>query len=267
MKNLITTFCILFISFSLFSQEVIYKEKKNITYTLRTDNYSQERCKVDIYYPTNKKDFTTLIWFHGGGLTGGNKEVPDFLKKKGIAVLGVEYRLSPQVKVADIIQDAADAVKWTFGHITEYGGSTQKIVIGGYSAGAYLSLMLGLNKNYLANRDISTDALLGIISFSGQAITHFTARKEKGLTEFQPIIDELAPLFWVRKDAPRILLITGDRELEMVGRYEENAYLKRMLGLVGHVDVKHLELDGYDHGMTYPAYPLLLKELENWTKK
>lgn len=267
MKNLITTFCMLFISLSAFSQEIAYQEKKDMAYTSNGDAYSRERCKIDIYYPSGKKDFTTLIWFHGGGLTGGNKEIPDYLKNKGIAIVGVGYRLSPQVKVEDIIQDAADAVKWTFEHIAEYGGNTQKIALGGHSAGAYLSLMLGLNKSYLADRNISTDMLLGIASLSSQAITHFTARKEKGLTEFQPTVDELAPLFWVRKDAPPILLITGDRELEMVGRYEENAYLKRMLGLVGHPNVKLLELDGYDHGMTYPAYPLLLRELENWTKK
>ncbi|MBE8723166.1 alpha/beta hydrolase [Sphingobacterium pedocola] len=267
MKNLITTFCFLFLFLSAFSQEMVYQETKDITYTAHSDGYSQEKCKIDIYYPENKKDFITLIWFHGGGLTGGSKEIPDYLKNKGIAIVGVGYRFSPQVKVVDIIGDAADAVKWTFEHIAEYGGSPRKIVVGGHSAGAYLSLMLGLNKRYLSDRNISTDMILGIASFSSQAITHFTARKEKGLTEFQPTVDELAPLFWVRKDAPAILLITGDRELEMVGRYEENAYLKRMLELVGHTNVKLFELDGYDHGMTYPAYPLLLKELENWTKK
>lgn len=42
----------------------------------------------------------------------------------------------------------------------------------------------------------------------------------------------MVPLFHVRADAPPLNLITRDRELEMLGRYEENAYLWRMMNLV-----------------------------------
>src|SRR5690606_29667533 len=81
------------------------------------------------------------------------------------------------------------------------------------------------------------------------------------------LIDSLAPLFWVRADAPPMTLITGDRELEMLGRYEENAYLARMLRIVGHKEVRLYEIDGYDHGVTLPAYPILLKQVAHWTKE
>ncbi|VTP92545.1 hypothetical protein [Sphingobacterium daejeonense] len=102
--------------------------------------------------------------------------------------------------------------------------------------------------------------------FSAQCISHFTARAEKGIDINQPVVDEFAPLYWVRKNQVPITLITGDRELEMVGRYEENAYLARMLKIVGHSQTKLLELDGYDHGMTYPAFPILIREIERWNK-
>jgi hypothetical protein len=56
------------------------------------------------------------------------------------------------------------------------------------------------------------------------------------------------------------LLITGDRELEMLGRYEENAYLWRMMQVVGHPSTELFELDGFNHGqMAEPAFPLLLR--------
>ncbi|MEL6107412.1 MAG: hypothetical protein AAFU85_15335, partial [Planctomycetota bacterium] len=55
-------------------------------------------------------------------------------------------------------------------------------------------------------------------------------------------------------------LITGDRELEMLGRYEENAYFWRMLKVAGHPDVVLRELQGFDHGgMAEPAHGLLIK--------
>lgn len=54
-----------------------------------------------------------------------------------------------------------------------------------------------------------------------------------------------------------MLLISGDRELEMLGRYEENAYLARMMKVAGHPHTRLLELEGYGHNMFYPAFPLL----------
>ena len=71
----------------------------------------------------------------------------------------------------------------------------------------------------------------------------------------------------MRKDAPPILLITGDREKELLGRYEENAYLFRMLKVSGHQDVTLFEIDGYGHGMTDPAHPLLLKFVQRIRSK
>ena len=48
----------------------------------------------------------------------------------------------------------------------------------------------------------------------------------------------------------------------MLGRYEENAYLWRMMKLAGHTKTRLYELDGFDHGgMAQPAFPLLLKEV------
>ena len=57
---------------------------------------SPRNTTLDLYCPKGAKDFSTIVWFHGGGLTGGNKEIPKALIKKGYAVIGVEYRLRPK---------------------------------------------------------------------------------------------------------------------------------------------------------------------------
>ena len=54
-----------------------------------------------------------------------------------------------------------------------------------------------------------------------------------GRGALQPLVDEYAPLYWVRNLVPPMVLITGDRNMELFGRYEENAYLWRMLKLCG----------------------------------
>ena len=109
--------------------------------------------------------------------------------------------------------------------------------------------------------------MAGIITFSGQMISHFTTRKEKGIDELDARIDEMAPLHFIRKDAPPLLLITGDREKELLGRFEENAYIWRMMKLKGHPNTTLYELGGFDHGgMATPAFPLLLNEIKRVEK-
>ena len=234
----------------------------------RQDAYINERCVLDIYYPKGAKDYATIVWFHGGGLTGGNKELPKELMNKGYAIVGVNYRLSPKVTAPAYIEDAAAAVAWTFEHIGNYGGSSKLIFVSGHSAGGYLGMMITLDKKYLSKYNIDANKIAGLIPFSGQAVTHFTVRKERGMKDTQPVIDEYAPLYFVRSDAPPMLLITGDRELELLGRYEENAYLNRMMKLAGHTRTKLYEMQGFDHGgMPQPAWPLLLKEVVSIVKE
>ena len=141
------------------------------------------------------------------------------------------------------------------------------VFVAGHSAGGYLASMVGLDKRWLQKHEIDANQIAGLIPFSGHTITHFTVRDERGMENTKVVVDDLAPLYHVRADAPPLLLITGDRELEMLGRYEENAYLMRMMRVVGHPDTRIMELDGYGHGMTEPAFPLLVKEVRRLSAK
>lgn len=272
MKRIILLLLLLGNTFAVLAQVTEYETKNNIQYynesVNRSDAYINERCLLDLYYPKNKKDFATVVWFHGGGMTGGNKFIPDALKQKGIAVVAVNYRLDPKAKAPAYIEDAAAAISWVFKNINAYGGDSTLIIVSGHSAGGYLALMTGLDKSWLAKYGINANRIAALVPFSGQAITHFTIRKENGIPDTQPVVDKYAPLYHVRKDAPPLLLITGDREMEMLGRYEENAYLARMMKIAGHQQTRLLELQGYDHGeMADPAFPLLLKEVERIKKE
>lgn len=258
-------------SFLCNAQNISYALKENLPYysakESKQDEYKRERCVVDLYYPENKADFATIVWFHGGGLRGGEKEIPERLKNQGVAIVGVNYRLYPNIKAPVYIEDAAAAVAWVFENIERFGGDSSRIFISGHSAGGYLASMVGLDKRWLAAHDIDANRIAGLIPFSGHTITHFTVREERGIDGKRPIIDDLAPLYHVRADAPPLLLITGDRELEMLGRYEENAYMMRMMKVVGHEQTKLYEMDGYGHGMTEPAFPLLLNEVRRLSKQ
>ena len=265
MKRLLSFITLWLVVLYVHAQEDPYKTATNIPYYeggQQNDKYIAERCQLDIYHPVNAKGFATIVWFHGGGLEAGNKEIPEALKQKGFAIVSPNYRLSPRVKAPAYIEDAAAAVAWVFKNIKNYEGDPDLIFLSGHSAGGYLDMMVGLDKRWLQAHQVDANRIAGLIPFSGHTITHFTVRSEKGIKGTQPVVDDLAPLYHVRPDAPPLLLITGDRELEMLGRYEENAYLMRMMKVAGHKETQLFELDGYGHGMTLPAFPLLIREVQ-----
>jgi acetyl esterase/lipase len=242
--------------------QLIYQTESGLAYRpdSEPDVYARERCKLDVYHPVGASAAATVVWFHGGGLTGGNRSIPSALKGQGIIVVAVDYRLSPKAKAPAYIEDAAAAVAWTFKNIARYGGDTNRIFLSGHSAGGYLASLVTLDRRWLAVHGVDPDRLAGLVPFSGQSITHFAIREERGLARTRPLIDDLAPVYHVRNDAPPILLISGDRNHELLGRYEESAYFWRILKEVGHPSVELLELQGYDHGqMAEPAFPLLLR--------
>ena len=230
---------------------------------IEADDYLKERAVLDVYCPGRASVLKpTLVWFHGGGLTRGKKYIPSGLKDKGICVVAANYRFYPKVKTPVYIEDAAAAVAWVFKNIEGYGGNSELIFVSGHSAGGYLASMVGLDKKWLAIHGVDANQIAGLMPLSGHTITHFTVRRERGISNKTPIVDELAPLFHVRSDAPPLLLITGDREKELLGRYEENAYLMRMMKVAGHKQTTLHELEGYGHIMVEPAIPLVINEIQ-----
>lgn len=244
---------------SISSDEVI---TSNIQYKNEKDTYIKERCKLDICYDKSKKNSPVVVWYHGGGLTSGQKEIPGLLKKQGFVVVGVNYRLLPKVKIDECLDDCAAALAWVFQNISQYGGDAKKIFVSGHSAGGYITTMLGLDKTWLSRYGVDANNIAGLIPFSGQMISHFAYRKMNGIDNLQPTIDKYAPLYHVRKDAAPLVLITGDRNIELFGRYEENAYMWRMMNLIGRPDTQLYELGGYGHGaMAQPAFHILIQTI------
>lgn len=244
---------------SISSDEVI---TSNIQYKNGKDTYIKERCKLDICYDKRKKNSPVVVWYHGGGLTSGQKEIPELLKKQGFVVVSVNYRLLPKVKTDECLDDCAAALAWVFQNISQYGGDAKKIFVSGHSAGGYITTMLGLDKTWLSRYGVDANNIAGLIPFSGQMISHFAYRKMNGIDNLQPTIDKYAPLYHVRKDAAPLVLITGDRNIELFGRYEENAYMWRMMNLIGRPDTQLYELGGCGHdAMAQPAFHILIQTI------
>ena len=65
------------------------RQLHDIPYKESEEAYVKERCKLDIYYPEDTTGCPVVVWFHGGGLTQGNKSFPWKLKEKGMVLVAV----------------------------------------------------------------------------------------------------------------------------------------------------------------------------------
>ena len=113
-----------------------------------------ERHLLDLYLPDTECR-ALFLFFHGGGLIEGNREndvaIHEFTRdmtNEGIGVASAEYRLYPDAVYPQFIEDAAMAVKFVTNGLDEYV-KYGKLIVGGSSAGAYMTQMLCFNSDYL----------------------------------------------------------------------------------------------------------------------
>lgn len=245
----------------------------------KADEYQKSQCRLDILYPKNAQEpYATIVWFHGGGLTGGQKYFPSALKrlpsfKAGkLAIVAVGYRLSPKVEFPGFIEDAAASTTWVLRHIAEYGGDPNKVFVSGGSAGGYLTAMLGSYPKWLNACGADRSELAGLIPVSGQMTTHFHVKellKYPG-KQYNPVIDENAPLGGLSENYPPIFLVMGDRKIEWKCRVEENELMAASLRALDAPLVEFSENEGFTHGisgMGDDIKPELLDKIDDFMQK
>ena len=212
------------------------------------DDYRRERCFLDVYYPENRKNVPVLIYFHGGGLTAGDKYgIIEESRLLNCIIVSPNYRLAPRAKCPDYIEDAAMAAAWVLHHIGEYNGDPENVFIYGQSAGAYLAAMLAADPKYLQHYGCKVEDIRGFIPISGEMMTHFRIREEQGVPATTPKIDEFAPLAFVRKDFPPLLLITGETGIELDCRPAENKLMRDLLVYNGNTTSSFFEMKSLTH--------------------
>lgn len=207
--------------------------------TIENVFYSKEEDKnrvLNIYLP-DIENFPVFVYFHGGGLQSGTHEyeiLGKYLTARGMALVSVQYRMYPEAKYPDFIEDAAEAVSWTLNNINQYG-RCEKIYVGGSSAGGYISMMLCFDEKWLLNAGVSPDSVSGYVHDAGQPTVHFNVLKEDGVDFRTVVVDERAPLYHIGKaeSYPPMLFIVSDDDIP--SRYEQTMLVLSTL--------KHFEYD------------------------
>ncbi len=191
---------------------------------------------LDIYLPEGECR-ATVMWLHGGGLEHGDRKgcegIAAQLCGNGIAYVSVEYRMYPECTYPDFINDSAAAAAWLVKYAKKYGLS-EKIYIGGSSAGAYLSMMLCFARKYFERVSLIPEHFAGYIFDAGQPTTHFNVLKYRGEDSRLCRIDEAAALYHIVSARPARPLKFIYSEFDMPARPEQNRLMIATLKHMGY---------------------------------
>ncbi|MEJ1965801.1 MAG: alpha/beta hydrolase [Gammaproteobacteria bacterium] len=139
-----------------------------------------------------------VIFWYGGSWQSGSKSDYRFvgaaLAERGYITVLPDYRLYPDVKFPDFLDDAAHAVAWVQQHAQEFGGDPHRVVLMGHSAGAYTAAYLALNREFLARRGAKPEWIVGLVGLSGPYVLEPNTRTLNrifaapwGESDWQPI--------------------------------------------------------------------------------
>ena len=228
-----------------------------------------EKWKLDLAMPTERGDEPrpAIVFIHGGGWRNGNKRAGAFLNPtleyaaKGYVCITVGYRLikDDNWRIDHCIADVKNAVRWLRAHADEYNVDPNRIGATGNSAGAHLSVMLGLCPQ---DAGLEGDgpyqefsSMVQAVAASATPTSFLIPMSERGRANFErqrasreeSLRKKISPITYVSANAPPIILWHEESD-RTVGVYQSDTFVEA-LRKASAKDVNYVLLgDGTGHG-------------------
>jgi len=122
------------------------------------------KIHADVHRQDDTAARPVVVWIHGGALIMGHREaVPARLKnavlEAGCVLVSIDYRLAPEARLPQIVEDVEDALRWVHERGPElFGADASRVAVAGGSAGGYLALTAGFR---------AKPRPVGVVSFWG----------------------------------------------------------------------------------------------------
>lgn len=124
--------------------------------------------RLRIHDPAPGAPKPTLGFLHGGGwamfsIDTHDRVMRELAARSGIAVVGIDYALSPEARYPIALEQVVDVVRWLQEHGAAHGLDASRLVLGGDSAGGNLSTGAALMLRDLGEGH----RLAGVLSYYG----------------------------------------------------------------------------------------------------
>jgi acetyl esterase/lipase len=174
--------------------------------------------KLEMFLPQGAKGtLPVLVFIHGGSWASGDPHDYRFIARtfcaQGFAVVLAGYRLYPQARFPAMLEDGAATLRWVHDHAAKLGGDPARVALMGHSAGAYNVTMLTLDPQWLAGVGLDGSAIRGTVALAGP-FDFLPFDSDATINAFGKAADlaQTQPINFVRRDAPPLLLVTGDAD-------------------------------------------------------
>ena len=232
---------------------------------------SEHALKLDAWMPSGRGLFPAVVLAHGGGWEAGDKVTyitPLFepLARAGFAWFSIDYRLTPQVRHPEQIEDLRQAVAFVRSNARRFRIDPKRIAVVGESASGQMAALLATQDRTLA----AAVSFYGVYDFMPLLTdTSPGSRLDKlfGLRELdetgRALIRRYSPIHHVTKDMPPLLLIHGTNDQ----LWAQGTAMRDRLREVG---ARHelFALEGAPHGMEnwegHPEWAHYKTKLVEW---
>ncbi|MCI4670070.1 MAG: alpha/beta hydrolase [Bacteroidia bacterium] len=157
------------------------EEFPNLRYLSAEDVVVDSLQRLNLLIPKGVNNPPLLVWIGGGAWSFVNRHQEMALARKfaqnGIAVASVGHRLSKGsfadttrksgVQHPEHIKDVAAAFKWLYEQAGKYGYDQKNMFVSGFSSGAHLAALLGMDPSYLKKHGLKTTDIKAIIPVAG----------------------------------------------------------------------------------------------------
>ena len=104
---------------------------------------------IRIYTPSEGNNHPLIVWFHGGGWVIGDLDNEDpacrvISNSTDAVIVSIDYRLSPDVRFPEPVEDCYAGLLWAHEHASELGVDGSRIAVAGTSAGGNLAAAVSL---------------------------------------------------------------------------------------------------------------------------
>ncbi len=130
------------------------------------------RLRLDVYRPARIAGrLPVVVFVYGGSWEFGSRRDYPFvaaeLARCGVVVMVPDYRVFPEARFPDFLDDTAHAVAFAHHSAASWGGDPRRVFVVGHSAGAYNAAMLALDPKYLAAAGDDRAAIAGTVGIAG----------------------------------------------------------------------------------------------------
>jgi acetyl esterase len=257
------------LAFSLATLPAADLDRKDVEYT----RPGGKPVLLDLHVPDGPGPFPAAILVHGGGFDEGSRSINvrplfDVLARAGYAWFSIDYRMAPEFRFPQAIEDVTSAIRWVKAHAAAYHVDAARIALIGESAGAFLV-------NYAGTHETPQTRVRAVVNIYGQVdygklaeerrdhperfnmntINHHAANGGGihffGVEQLDAVglakLHDISPIFAVHHGMPPFLCIHGNKDDQV--SYQQSPAMCAAMKKV-RVNCELITIESGGHGMS-----------------